>query len=50
MKLLFTQAKNPEKVKEVFQAALKSCPEVVKEMKPLYIEWLVLKKSKSLLF
>lgn len=45
MKLLHTQAKSPEKIEEIFQAAMQAHPDIAKDMKPSYIEWLVLTKS-----
>lgn len=47
-KLLHVQAKNPDKVQEFFQAALFGPLNVAKEMKPLYLEWAVLTKSKNI--
>ncbi|XP_015119461.1 U3 small nucleolar RNA-associated protein 6 homolog [Diachasma alloeum] len=45
MKLLYFQAKYPQKVHEIFVEAMKSDVEISKEMKPAYIEWLVLTKG-----
>ncbi|XP_035731894.1 U3 small nucleolar RNA-associated protein 6 homolog [Vespa mandarinia] len=45
MKLLHTQAINPDKTEEIFQAAVQEHPNISKDMKPSYIEWLVLTKS-----
>ncbi|XP_076230226.1 U3 small nucleolar RNA-associated protein 6 homolog isoform X2 [Nomia melanderi] len=45
MRILHMQAKNPERTEEIFQAALQGHPNVAQEIKPTYIEWLVLTKS-----
>ncbi|KAK2586790.1 hypothetical protein KPH14_011815 [Odynerus spinipes] len=45
MKLLHTQAKNPDKTEEIFQAAMQGHPDIAKDMKPSYIEWLILTKN-----
>ncbi|KAF7402853.1 hypothetical protein HZH66_005120 [Vespula vulgaris] len=45
MKLLHTQATSPDKTEEIFQAAVQEHPNISKDMKPSYIEWLVLTKS-----
>ncbi|KZC08369.1 PREDICTED: U3 small nucleolar RNA-associated protein 6 homolog [Dufourea novaeangliae] len=45
MKILHVQAKSPEKTEEIFQAALQGHPNIAQEIKPTYIEWLVLTKS-----
>ncbi|XP_033333079.2 U3 small nucleolar RNA-associated protein 6 homolog isoform X1 [Megalopta genalis] len=45
MKILHMQAKSPERTEEVFQAALRGHPSVAQEIKPTYLEWLVLTKS-----
>lgn len=45
MLLLHAQAKHPEKTEEIFQAALKGHPNIAQELKPTYIEWIVLTKS-----
>ncbi|XP_012284127.1 U3 small nucleolar RNA-associated protein 6 homolog [Orussus abietinus] len=45
MKLLYVQAKDPEKTEEVFKAALQAEPAIAKDFKPKYIEWLVLTKN-----
>ncbi|KAI4494977.1 hypothetical protein M0804_001178 [Polistes exclamans] len=45
MKLLHTQATNPSKIEEIFQAAVQEHLEISKDMKPSYIEWVVLTKS-----
>lgn len=46
MRLLHVQTISPEKTEQVFQAALQEGPTIVRDMKPTYIEWLVLSKSK----
>ncbi|XP_078040892.1 U3 small nucleolar RNA-associated protein 6 homolog isoform X2 [Augochlora pura] len=45
MRILHMQAKNPERTEEVFQAALLGHANVAQEIKPTYIEWLVLTKN-----
>lgn len=45
MRLMDAQAKHPEKVEDVFLASLKVEPSISKEMKPSYIEWIVLTKG-----
>ncbi|XP_076285803.1 U3 small nucleolar RNA-associated protein 6 homolog isoform X2 [Lasioglossum baleicum] len=45
MRILHMQTKTPERTEEVFQAALQGHPSVAQEMKPTYIEWLILTKS-----
>ena len=45
MKILHVQAKSPEKTEETFEAALQAHPNVAQEIKPTYIEWLVLTKN-----
>ncbi|XP_012267956.2 U3 small nucleolar RNA-associated protein 6 homolog [Athalia rosae] len=45
MRLLHVQTKSPEKTEQVFQAALKEGPTIAKDIKPTYIEWLVLSKN-----
>ncbi|KAK0173015.1 hypothetical protein PV328_006270 [Microctonus aethiopoides] len=45
MKLLYVQAKHPNKVQDVFQAAMQEQADVTREMNPAYIEWLVLTKG-----
>ncbi|XP_015589192.1 U3 small nucleolar RNA-associated protein 6 homolog [Cephus cinctus] len=45
MKLLHVQAKSPEKTEEVFQAAMQGEPAIARDMKPTYVEWLVLTKN-----
>ncbi|XP_076649775.1 U3 small nucleolar RNA-associated protein 6 homolog isoform X2 [Halictus rubicundus] len=45
MRILHMQAKTPERTEEVFQAALQGHPNVAQEIKPIYIEWLILTKS-----
>lgn len=45
IKILHVQAKFPEKTEQVFQAALQGHPSIAQEIKPTYIEWLVLTKS-----
>ncbi|KOC63457.1 U3 small nucleolar RNA-associated protein 6 like protein [Habropoda laboriosa] len=45
IKILHVQAKCPEKTEQIFQAALQGHPNFAQEIKPTYIEWLVLTKS-----
>ncbi|CAL7936304.1 unnamed protein product [Xylocopa violacea] len=45
VKMLHAQTKCSDSTEQVFQAALQGHPSIAREMKPLYIEWLVLKKS-----
>ncbi|XP_015518125.1 U3 small nucleolar RNA-associated protein 6 homolog [Neodiprion lecontei] len=45
MRLLHVQTKSPEETEQIFQAALQEGPTIAKDMKPTYIEWLVLTKS-----
>ncbi|XP_015177794.1 PREDICTED: U3 small nucleolar RNA-associated protein 6 homolog [Polistes dominula] len=45
MKLLHAQVTNPNKIEEIFQAAVQEPLEISKDMKPSYIEWVVLTKS-----
>lgn len=45
MKLLHTQATSPDKTEEIFQVAVQEHSNISKDMKPSYIEWLVLTKS-----
>ncbi|XP_076248353.1 U3 small nucleolar RNA-associated protein 6 homolog [Calliopsis andreniformis] len=45
MRILHVQAKSPEKTEEVFQAALQGHPNVGQQIRPTYIEWLVLTKG-----
>ncbi|KAG7211944.1 hypothetical protein KM043_011153 [Ampulex compressa] len=45
MRILHVQAKSPEKTEEVFQAALQAHPTIAQDIKPMYIEWLVLAKN-----
>lgn len=47
MRVLNAQAKNPEKVEDIFIAAMKAESSIVKEMKVLYIEYLALMKGLS---
>lgn len=47
MKILHTQAKNPNKVEEVFRTAMLENDALAVAMKPAYIEWLVLTKGMS---
>lgn len=46
-KLLYTQAKSPEKMESFFEDALKSTPGISSFIKPLYLEWIVLTKGLS---
>lgn len=39
------QAKYPEKTEQIYQAAMQGHPNISREIKPVYIEWLVLTKS-----
>lgn len=48
MRLLHVQTKSPEKTEQIFQAALQEGPTIARDMKPTYIEWLVLSKSESM--
>lgn len=45
MRILHAQAKSSEKTEEIFQAAVHGHPNIAREIKPTYIEWLVLTKS-----
>ncbi|XP_066601747.1 U3 small nucleolar RNA-associated protein 6 homolog isoform X2 [Prorops nasuta] len=45
MRLMYVQAKNPEGVEDIFKAALQAELNIAKEIKPIYIEWLVLSKN-----
>ncbi|EFN79056.1 U3 small nucleolar RNA-associated protein 6 homolog [Harpegnathos saltator] len=45
MRILHVQTKNSEKTEEAFQAALHAHPLIARDIKPTYIEWLVLTKS-----
>lgn len=45
MRILHTQAICPEKTEEIFQAALQGHSSIAQELKPTYMEWLVLTKS-----
>ncbi|CAD1468129.1 unnamed protein product, partial [Heterotrigona itama] len=45
IKILYMQAKCPEKTEQVFQAALQTKPTIIQEIKVIYIEWLVLTKN-----
>lgn len=45
MRILHTQAICPEKTEEIFQAALQGHSNIAQELKPTYMEWLVLTKS-----
>ncbi|XP_054012932.1 U3 small nucleolar RNA-associated protein 6 homolog [Hylaeus anthracinus] len=45
MRILHAQAKSPEKTEEIFQGAVQGHPNIAQEIKPTYIEWLVLTKS-----
>ncbi|XP_034190619.1 U3 small nucleolar RNA-associated protein 6 homolog [Osmia lignaria lignaria] len=45
MRILHVQAKCPERTDEIFQAALQGHSNVAQELKPVYLEWLVLSKS-----
>lgn len=45
MKLLHTQAISPNKTEEIFKAAMQEHPNISNDMKPSYIEWLVLTRS-----
>lgn len=45
MKLLHTQARDPAKTEEIFQAGIKEPPKIADDMKPGYVEWLVLTKG-----
>lgn len=47
MRILHVQTKNSEKTEEAFQAALQAHPLIAQDIKPTYIEWLVLTKSNS---
>ncbi|XP_043248218.1 U3 small nucleolar RNA-associated protein 6 homolog [Colletes gigas] len=45
MRILHAQAKSPEKTQEIFQEVIQGYPNIAQEIKPTYIEWLVLTKS-----
>ncbi|CAK9829319.1 U3 small nucleolar RNA-associated protein 6 homolog [Anthophora retusa] len=45
IRILHVQAKCPERTEQIFQAALQAHLSVAQEIKPTYIEWLVLTKS-----
>lgn len=45
MRILHVQSKSPEKTEEVFKAALQSHPNIAQDIKPIYVEWLVLAKG-----
>lgn len=45
IKILYMQAKCPEKTEQVFQAALQTKPTIIQEIKVIYLEWLVLTKN-----
>ncbi|XP_017885993.1 U3 small nucleolar RNA-associated protein 6 homolog [Ceratina calcarata] len=45
LKILHVQSKCPEKNEQVFQAAMQAHPNIAQEIKPTYIEWLVLTKN-----
>ncbi|XP_008559011.1 U3 small nucleolar RNA-associated protein 6 homolog [Microplitis demolitor] len=45
IKLLYFQAKHPNKVEEIYFAGMKEHPEISRELKPAYIKWVVLTKG-----
>ena len=50
LRLLHTQAKNPDNLEQFFQDALKSEPDISNYFKPIYIEWITLTQGNFLKF
>jgi len=48
MRILHAQIKSMEEAEESFQAALRSHPLIARDIKPMWLEWLVLTKGNQI--